>query len=269
MAEQQRIVSEIEHIFTFIDQLEKDKLSMERFIQQTKHKVLNLAIQGKLVSQNSSDEPASVLLEKIRKEKAALAKTGKKTPKTTDDSPHYRNVPFEVPQSWVWCKNKDIYIENVGGGTPSKSNRQYWNGPIKWASVKDLLEGELYLSDTIDTISEEGLTNSSSNLVKANNIIVCTRISLDRIVINNIDVAINQDLRGITLSSFFNRLFYVYYYKTLDIQGQGSTVKGITQKEFEEIFVPLPPVAEQQRIVSQIEKIFSTLDSIQSNLGLK
>lgn len=139
----------------------------------------------------------------------------------------------------------------MGGGTPSKANPMYWNENISWASVKDLPFNEIELNSTKDHITEEGLKNSSSNYLKKN-IIICTRMGLGKIVKNNIDVAINQDLRGIVLSKNVSHDFFISYYKNIKIESQGLTVKGISN---DNLMKSLFPFAEQKRIVAAIEKL--------------
>ena len=108
--------------------------------KKLRQKILDLAIRGKLVPQDPNDEPASVLLERIRAEKERLIKEGKikRSKKSASDTPHYENVPFEVPEGWVWCRLSEI--ANYGGGkTPSMDNKQYWsNGTNLWITSKDM-----------------------------------------------------------------------------------------------------------------------------------
>ncbi|MFI3297829.1 MAG: restriction endonuclease subunit S [bacterium] len=162
-------------------------------------------------------------------------------------------IPFKIPDSWAWCRLKNIILENIGGGTPSKNNLSYWGGNIYWASVKDLKTN--ILSTTQDTITNDGLLNSSSNIIPKNNIIVCTRMGIGKIAVNTIDVAINQDLRGLIISKFVEQAYFINFYKILNLQGQGLTVKGITVEELHNILIPLPSLAEQQRVVNRIEEL--------------
>ncbi|OOF54569.1 restriction endonuclease subunit S [Rodentibacter myodis] len=160
----------------------------------------------------------------------------------------------------MWIRLGEIILQNIGGGTPNKSQYEYWNGNISWASVKDLDKDDIYLNETIDKISENGLLNSTSNLIEKNNIILCTRMGLGKIAINNIDVAINQDLRGIILPIYISKLYFIYFYKTLNLQGQGLTVKGLTTEQLNSILFPLPPIAEQHRIVAKIEELLPFIE---------
>ena len=95
-------------------------------------------MRGKLVEQDPHDEPASLLLEKIKAEKEQLVKEGKikkskPLPPITDDE-----KPFDIPDSWEWVRLGDVLLDTIGGGTPSKSNSKFWNGEIPWISVKDV-----------------------------------------------------------------------------------------------------------------------------------
>jgi type I restriction enzyme S subunit len=267
LAEQQRIVAKVDELMALCDELEAVEQELEalesRFEEYLPKSILQAAVQGKLVPQDIHDEPASVLLERIRAEKARLVKEGKikkekpLSPITEDE------IPYDLPEGWVWCRFGDIIIQNIGGGTPSKQNPAYWNGNIPWASVKDLT-GTI-LNKTQDCITELGLKESSSNLIPADSIIVCTRMGLGKIAINTIPVAINQDLRALIISRMNIDLRYVIaYYKTLNIRGEGTTVKGISIEELHNMLFPLPPVAEQQRIVAKVNELMALCEEIKA-----
>ena len=164
-------------------------------------------------------------------------------------------VPFEIPESWAWARIKDIITRDVGGGTPDKSNPAYWNGNIPWMSVKDFsMASKGFIEDTIDHISEEGVNNSSTNIIDTEAIIICTRMGLGRTARLMYPTAINQDLRAIWLSDWINDEYFLYFYSTLKITGSGVTVKGIKRDELFAMLIPVPPYDEQVRIVSVINK---------------
>lgn len=234
-------------------------------VKKLREAVLQLAVQGRLVEQDPNDEPAEVLLERIAEEKKRLQKEGKlkrqkKLPPIDEDE-----VPYEVPQGWEWARMGDVVLKIKGGGTPSKRNPNYWNGEIAWASVKDLNCGK-YLSSTIDTITEEGLNESSSNLIIENNIIICTRMGLGKISINQIPVAINQDLKALYLSQNIDMDYFYNLYNSLSISGTGMTVKGIRQYTLLNMLIPLPPLAEQQRIVAKVDELVALCDRLETNI---
>ena len=168
---------------------------------------------------------------------------------------YYRDMLLSFSQEVEWDILGNCIIQNIGGGTPSKSIPSYWNGNIPWASVKDVVSQNMLLSQTQDFISEEGLENSTSNIVKAGDIIIATRINPGKMLIAAKDIAINQDLRGLKLKPNIHPKFLVYYFQTLSIEGKGTTVKGISIKELESIRIPIPPLKEQERIVSILDRL--------------
>ena len=282
LSEQQRIVDKLEEILPLVEKYKENKEKLDElnlnFPLRLKKSILDYAIKGKLVEQNLEDESVEILLQKIRQEKQRLIKDKKlkadKFPQSTifigeDNSPYEKigketrciedEIPFEIPSSWTWVRLGEVVLSNIGGGTPSKSNPNYWNGNISWASVKDLAMDSLNLKNTFDKISELGLRNSTSNLIPSGTIIICTRMGLGKIVISDIDVAINQDLRALIFSNFIFKKYFVYFYKTLKFNGQGLTVKGITLDEIYNILLPLPPLPEQKRIVEKIELLLPLL----------
>lgn len=174
------------------------------------------------------------------------------------------NEPFSIPCNWKWAKIETIIAKDVGGGTPSKSISEYWdNGSIPWMSVKDFSSAQNgVLEDTTDHITQAGLDNSSSNLVDENAIIICMRMALGKIVKIKRPMAINQDLRAIWVKPFVDNDFFVYFYSTLKVDGHGMTVVGMNKKQLMNYLMPIPPLAEQKRIVKKIDQAFSVLDTI-------
>ena len=222
--------------------------------------VLQAAIKGELTERSS--ENARDLLLRIQNEKQALQAKGslKKTkapaPVTADE------VPFDIPENWVWVRLGDVILQNIGGGTPSKQEPSYWNGDIPWASVKDLNCD--VLTKTIDSITAEGLENSSSNLIPKGTLIICTRMGLGKIALAEIDVAINQDLRAIFLPECLNKHYFYHFYRTLKMEGKGATVKGITVEELHNTPFPLPPLSEQQAIAEKLTRLLAEIDRLKA-----
>lgn len=245
LAEQKRIATKLEELKPLVDQFGEahDKLSeLEAdFPRKLKASILQAAMQGKLVPQLDS-EPA---VEQIG-------------PKAAPEE-----VPFKLPEKWKWVQLKHLNLASFSGGTPTKNNPDYWNGTIPWASIKDLSVDSEELNATQDHITEKGVANSSTKLVEANNIIVGMRMGLDKIAINKISVAINQDLRAFYLDyKLIDPKFFIKFYKTLRFEGSGTTVKGIKKNELMVLLVPLPPLEEQRRIVERIEQLFAEVDKM-------
>jgi type I restriction enzyme S subunit len=157
-------------------------------------------------------------------------------------------------------------LENiVGGGTPSKANSEYWDGDIPWASVKDMKEGRYRLSRTEDYITKEGLNNSATNLIPKGTVITSTRMGLGRVFINDVDMAINQDLKAL----FPKRSVYNEYLLRLiaanagllESLGSGTTVKGVRLEQLMAVNVLLPPLPTQRKIAT----ILSAYDDLIEN----
>ncbi|WP_252258538.1 restriction endonuclease subunit S [Erythrobacter aurantius] len=147
-------------------------------------------------------------------------------------------------------------VEIKGGGTPSRAQSTFWDGPIPWATVKDFKTTTL--DRTIETITEAGLNNSSANLIPAGSIIVPTRMAVGKAAINNIDIAINQDLKALLPNAAIDRRFLLHFLVSksefLNSRAQGATVKGIKLDVLRELPVPDLPTSEQQRIAAILDK---------------
>ena len=208
-------------------------------------KILTFAMHGELSEQKDSDG-------------AAIPKEMKVELLPESDKPH------TIPDNWAWVRINEIISKDLGGGTPSKSVHEYWdNGSIPWATVKDFSSAKNgVLSDTIDHITQNGLDNSASNMADEDAIIVCMRMALGKVVRFSKPMAINQDLRALWLKPFVDQDFFVYYYQTLKIEGRGMTVSGIRKNELMNYPFPVPPLAEQIRIVKIVDELFNVLATI-------
>lgn len=231
-------------------------------VQRLRELILQLAVQGRLVGQAESDEPVAVLIGLMEEEKVRLLRERKiKKPKSLAVIRSHEK-PFKIPTSWEWLRLGQTVNQIAGGGTPSKSNPTYWNGAIPWASVKDL-KGR-YINETIDTITENGLKNSSASFVPKSNVIVCTRMGLGKVAINRIDLAINQDLKMLWLSGHIDIEYFVYAYQTFEIKGKGTTVRGIRQDQLRNFLIPIPPRQEQKRIANKVNELMTFCDQLEA-----
>jgi type I restriction enzyme S subunit len=231
-------------------------------IQKLRGLILELAVRGKLVPQDPKDEPANKLIDRINTERTQRETRGKGKKSRPDQAVSKSRPSLDVPQGWEFASLGSLLLEISSGGTPSKSNPQFWNGNIPWASVKDLGFGEP-LTDTQDKITEAGLA-AGAFLASAGSILVCTRMGLGKIGEAKIDVAINQDLKALLLGSEFNKQYFINFFKTLSIKGSGMTVAGIKQDELLGFVVPVPPIAEQHRIVAKVDELMALCDRLES-----
>lgn len=267
LAEQQRIVAKLQEVMPQLDDLSADEDALyalqTAFPSQMQASLLQAAIEGKLTQQDATtDGCAHDLLAEIQAEKQRLVTAGEIKRQKTLPPIIEEEKPFDIPENWEWVRLGDVILNNVGGGTPSKSQSSYWNGDIPWASVKDLNNKDLL--QTQDSITKKGLDESTSNLISKGTYIICTRMGLGKISLAQIDVAINQDLRAIFLPEQFINEFFYYFYLTLNFIGKGATVKGITVSELNMTLIPLPPLAEQQRIVELLEQALPEIQTLKA-----
>ena len=246
--------------------------------EQLRKSILQLAIQGKLVPQDSNDESASVLLERIRAEKQQLIKEGKiKKDKNDsvifkgDDNRYYEKVgsevkditddlPFEIPDSWAWTKFLQIVSFELGK-TPDRHTDKFWsNGRYPWFAISDLQERSI-VSSTKEKISAVALKEKfAGKLVPQGTLLMSFKLTVGRTSILGVDAVHNEAIISVfpiiadkdaTRNFLFNTLsLIVEYVETTD------AIKGATlnSSKLSSMFVPLPPLAEQIRIVNEIKK---------------
>lgn len=154
----------------------------------------------------------------------------------------------------------DVVEKNYGGGTPSKAKEEYWGGDIPWASVGDLSNDLMEIFDTRSKITPAGVSGSSTNVVPAGAVIVAIKIAPGKMKIAGVDLAINQDIRGLVLNDRMNARFLTYYFRTLRFAGHGTIVKSITNKRLMDTEVPVPPLEIQEAIVEILDK-FTNLEA--------
>ena len=245
--------------------------------KKLRQKILDLAIHGKLVPQDPNDEPASVLLERIKAEKERLIKEGKikKSKKSTkaSDTPHYENVPFEVPSSWVWCTLGDLAFYKKGPFGSSltkamfvpKSNDTYKVYEQKNAIQKDNTLGSYF-------ITKEKYDSLIGFAIQPYDIIVSCAGTIGETYVlpqNSQEGIINQALMLIRLYSREIEQFYLLYFDFIlkeeaYKESKGTAIKNIPPFDVLKGFhIPLPPISEQQRILKEIEHWFSLIDIIE------
>lgn len=256
-AEQQRIVEEIEYWFALIDQIEQDKSDLQTAIRQTKSKILDLAIHGKLVPQDPNDEPASELLKRINPKA-----------KITCDNGHDEKSPFEIPDTWVWCRHNSI-LDISGGAQPAKSYFETIPRPnyIRLYQIRDYGESPVPIYIPISLASKQ--------TEKGDILLARYGGSLGK-VLHAEQGAYNVAMAKVIFK--FDNLIYkefaYYYYLSNLYQGKLKEISrtaqaGFNSTDFNDMYFPLPPLSEQQRIVAKIEELFSVLDTLLSTKNRK
>lgn len=156
-------------------------------------------------------------------------------------------------------------VSIVGGGTPSRGKKEYWDGSIPWISVKDFNSDKI--SSSLEKITEQGLRNSASRIIPEGSVIVPTRMALGKVAITEIDVAINQDLKAILITNHekldTEYLFYFMKFsgKQLESLGKGATVKGVSVQALTDLEIPLPSLQVQREIVRTLSIADSLVQS--------
>ena len=172
-----------------------------------------------------------------------------------------------MKKGWTYKKLGEV-CNIIGGGTPDKKNHSFYNGLIPWATVRDM-NCEV-LSSTEFSITEDGLNNSASHIIKKGEIIIATRVGLGKICKLAQDTAINQDLKGIIpKKEIIDRGFLYYYFKDkakyIESNGVGATVKGVKLKFIEDLTFPLIGIHEQKKIVERLDTAFAQIDELKAN----
>lgn len=296
LSEQQRIVSTIEKAFEQIDIIEKNKLNLKTYIKQTKSKVLDLAIHGKLVKQNPGEGNAFELLEKIRKEKSDLIKQKKlKEDKKSsfiikaEDGKHYEQfadgslkniedeIPFEIPENWCWCRFKDLFkIINGDRGKnyPAKSTLSH--SGIPFISALNLKNNTVYKDNDLFCLSEMQYNKLGSGKLEKNDMVLCIRGSIGKHGIFPFEKgAIASSLviiREYSIDKRFSKLLDYYFKSPLFFDeikrfDNGTAQPNLAAESLCLFYFPLPPIEEQKRIIERIEQIFEQLYILEKSIG--
>ena len=258
LSEQRRIVEKIEELLTLVDDLETNKTDLQSYINQAKSKVLEMAVRGELVPQNPDDEPASALLERIKKEQ----KSSKSKGKTTEHNTHYEEeLPFDIPENWVWCRLGEV-CEIIMGQSPKSEN-------ISKKGKLEFHQGKIFFTSKYIQ-SSESYTNEITKIAPKNSVLICVRAPVGEVNITNRKLCIGRGLCSIVPLQEMSEIFVYYWTKILKekfIQkATGSTFASISIDIIRNEIIPLPPLSEQHRIVEKIEEIFSALEFIEESL---
>ncbi|MBW4753394.1 restriction endonuclease subunit S, partial [Prevotella denticola] len=245
LAEQHRIVAEIERWFTLVDTIEQGKENLGTSIKQAKSKILDLAIHGKLVPQDPNDEPASELLKRINP-KAQI----------TCDNEHYA----QLPKGWTRIKLGSVarYIN----GRAFKPEEWMTEGlPI--IRIQNLNDDTAYYNRSTSEFEEK-------YRIKKGDLLFAWAASLGAFLWQGEDAWLNQHIFKVEPYPFIGKMFLYYAFRGLIDEfyrnSHGSGMVHITKRQFADIYLSLPPLEEQKRIVETINILFNVLDTIKENL---
>ena len=291
LEEQRRIVEKIDGVASAISAYDvayqKTETLNSAFPEALKKSILQEAVQGKLVPQDPSDEPAEALLERIRVEKQRLIKEGKiKKDKHESvifrrDNSHYEKrgseevciddeIPFEIPENWAWARLSSFGVFS-SGKTPSMSNPQFWNGNIPWVTSKDMKRPVITDSEMHISV----LAASSMQLYPAGTLLLVARSGILKRLLPlcklGIDSTINQDIKAFSLYDIELSEWLFYGIKAFEpyilkeLVKSVTTVESLKFDEFSAMLIPVPPLSEQRRIIAAIKTAMNLLTPLSSN----
>ena len=264
-----------------------DLRSAQQLIEKAKSSILNLAIRGKLVPQDPNDEPATMLLERIRCEKKELIKAGKlKKDKREsvifrgEDNSYYETIgsktvnikdelPYNIPSTWTWVRLGTI--GNWGAGaTPNRAHSEYYGGGIPWLKTGDLNDD--YITEIPETITELALKETSVKLNPVGSILIAMYgATIGKLGILTKPATTNQACCACCpVEGVYNK--YLFYFlmshKSKFINcGIGGAQPNISKEKIVATLMPLPPINEQKAIVARIEKLGFLLNSINADIA--
>ena len=290
LAEQQRIVAKIEELMPLVEQYGKAQSELEalnsNIREQLKKSILQYAIEGKLVPQCEKDGTAEGLLQEIQAEKQRFYAEGKLKKKDLthstifrgDDNKYYEQigeksicidneVPFEIPESWQWCRIGTICII-TNGFTPLRTEEKFWlNGDINWFTIDDIRTQGEYINFTKQKITKEAIT--PKRVVREGSILLCCTASVGQCAFTKIPITTNQQFNALTIKDDFCPLIldeYLFVFaKTLKdelhrLSGK-TTFEFVSVKKISNLLIPIPPLNEQARIITCVKQALSSIMS--------
>lgn len=268
---QQRIVEKLEEILPQLDRLQADENKLHAmqsaFPSRMQASLLQAAIEGKLTTQDpKADGTASELLKQIQTEKQRLIdakeiKRERPLPAIVDEE-----KPFDIPDNWEWVRLSQIG-EIISGGTPKTTNLKYWqNGDIPWITPADMKNVSKYISKGARNITKAGLTSSSARLMPKGSVLFSSRAPIGYVAIAENEISTNQGFKSIVPFNF-NLSEYLYFALMAlanDIAklGTGTTFKEVSGATVSNILIPLPPLAEQERIVAKLDALLPKVQAL-------
>ena len=284
--EQKRIVEKIEVVSPIIVQYGKLHSNLGNLNSTLplllKKSILQDAIQGKLISKDSSDEPASVLLQHIKEEKQRLVKEGKLKKKDVIDSTIFRgddnkyyeqigrentditdDVPFDLPSNWKWVRLGQI-VRMCIGKTPARGDARYWvNATKPWVSISDMVDYG-HINNTKEKISNVA-SSLMGNISPVGSLLMSFKLTVGRTSILNIDAYHNEAIISIYpyIDNEYALRDYLFYALPIlsNIGDSKNAIKGKTlnSKSLRSLLIPLPPLKEQRRIIHRLEELYARL----------
>ncbi|GJL65485.1 MAG: type I restriction endonuclease EcoAI subunit S [Nitrospirales bacterium] len=229
--------------------------------------ILDLAVRGKLVEQDPRDEPASVLLKRIDAEKASLMKKGKIQKQPLIEDLDESDLPFELPQGWLWSR-----LGNIGdwgsGSTPPRGNSEYYGGDVTWLKSGELGDC-LALQGSEEKVTEMALKKCSFRLNQSGDVLIAMYgATIGKLAILAEPAVTNQAVCGCTpFAGILNRYLFIFLLSRradFHSQSEGGAQPNISKVKIVLSPFALPPLAEQQRIVAKVDELMALCDRLEA-----
>jgi len=275
LAEQERIVDKLEQILPLVEEYGKNEEKLSKLNStlpdKIKQSILQHAVQGKLVPQNPNDEPASVLLKRIKAEKEQLIKDGKIKKEKPLPPITEGEIPYKLPKGWEWVRFQDV-VQKIGSGSTPKGGKQvYTDYGIKFIRSQNVYNEGLRLDD-IAYITDEINKKMSNTIVRPRDILLnITGGSIGRscLIDDNFDIGnVNQHVSIVrSVIPEIRHFMHLYmispmFFSIIMAEQNGISREGFSKTMHEKCLFPLPPLAEQQRIVTKVEELMKIMDDL-------
>lgn len=274
--DQRKITSEYKRFESINDNIKSEIEKQQDLVKKLRQSFLREATQGKLVKQNPNDEPASELLKNIKAEKEKLIEE-KKLKKDKELPPIKENeIPFIIPKLWCFCRVGDIAILNGRIGWKGLSADEYKDSGPLFLSVHSLNYGDYIDYSRANHITFERYEESPEIMIRNNDILICKDgAGIGKLgIVKDLktEATINSSLLLIRLFDCLNVKFIYFYLSSQHFQKivndriMGATTPHLYQRDIVSFYVPLPPLAEQKRIVEKLDKLMKFCDELESSI---
>ncbi len=269
LAEQRRIVAKIEELMPLVERYGRAQQALDQLNEslpaRLRQSILQEAIQGRLVLQDPKEEPASELLKRIRKEKERLMKEGNLKKKDLESKPIEEDeIPFEIPESWIWCHFGEI-VNMQMGKTPPRGDSIYWEkGRCSWVSISDMKDYG-HITKTKEKVSKYAAENAFRRISPVGTLIMSFKLTVGRTSILEIPAYHNEAIISIFPYCDLDNSIrdYLFYLLPLlaNLGDSKDAIKGKTlnSNSLYDLHIPLPPLSEQKRIVAKVEELFGVI----------
>lgn len=230
--------------------------------QELRNSILQRAIEGKLVEQRAEEGTGEELYKLIQKERKE-----KKFSKIKNEE-----ILFDIPEAWNWIRLEEA-CNIINGFTPRRTNPEFWDGDIPWFTIDDVREQGRFINYTNQHITNKALSYKTERIIPSGTVLLCCTASVGEYAYTNIPLTTNQQFNGLVIKDDFKNLvssMYLYVFsqtlKNRLISNSGKTTFNyLSVGKLKKFVVPIPPLAEQKRIVDKIEELIPLIDDYEKN----